>query len=249
MIPMLLQDLVGAAYLPPWWDQFWVGCATGCLLALAAGYIALRLRPHSLAPAVPPEPATASISETVTCGPVVEMTEATRERPGALIVRLQELCTEFELATQDVQRYSGTSEALIQGWQQLCSDIIRRVLPVLENLEPYLEEADAPGADIAQMAYGRLITELVTIGVTQIMPARGDAFNVKLHLAAGGSHGLPPYRISQVITPGYLFRPRVQGAGEIVLKPAEVVLESADITIAPMAESLPQTAASIADEA
>ena len=137
------------------------------------GYVALRLRPHGSPSSASAGTVATTVSDETICEPATPVVDTPREGPGALIVRLQELCTEFELATQEVQRYSGTSESLIQGWQQLCSDIIRRVLPVLENLEPYLEE-DSPGADIAQMAYGRLITELVTVGVTQIMPSRGD---------------------------------------------------------------------------
>lgn len=154
--------------------------------------------------------------------PVVEMNEG----PGQLLVRFQSLHNEFDQATKELQRYNGSREVQLQGWQQLSSDIIRRILPVLDNLEPYLDDTDSTASDVAQLAYGRLLTELVTIGVTQIIPTPGEPFDGKYHVLGPDSVGYPPYRVKSVMLPGYRFSPRIPGASEIVLKPAEVIVET-----------------------
>lgn len=148
------------------------------------------------------------------------------EGPGQLLVRFQSLDKELEQATKELQRYTGSREVQLQGWQQLSSDIIRRILPVLDNLEPYLDDSDSTASDVAQLAYGRLLTELVTIGVTQIIPSPGEPFDGRYHMLGPDSMGYPPYRIKTVMLPGYRFSPRIPGASEIVLKPAEVIVES-----------------------
>ena len=148
------------------------------------------------------------------------------EGPGQLLVRFQTLHQEFDQATKELQRYNGSREVQLQGWQQLSSDVIRRILPVLDNLEPYLDDTDSTASDVAQLAYGRLLTELVTIGVTQIIPSPGESFDGKYHVLGPDSEGYPPYRIKSVVLPGYRFQPRIPGASEIVLKPAEVIVES-----------------------
>jgi len=152
--------------------------------------------------------------------------EITYEGPGQLLVRFQTLQQDFEQATKELQRFNGFREIQLQGWQQLSADVIRRILPVLANLEPYLEDTDSQAAAVAQLAYGRLLTELVTIGVTQIVPSPGETFDGKYHLLGPDSEGYPPYRIKSVVQPGYRFEPRIPGASEIVLKPAEVIVET-----------------------
>jgi len=159
------------------------------------------------------------------------------EGPGQLLVRFQTLSKDFEQATKELHRYNGSREIQLQGWQQLSADVIRRILPVLDNLEPYLDDTDSSAAVVAQLAYGRLLTELVTIGVTQIIPVSGEPFDGNYHLLGVESKGYPPYRIKSVVQPGYRFQPRIPGASEIVLKPAEVVVES---EIEPAAEELPE---------
>ena len=185
-----------------------------------------RRQPVALPQAVPEEPAPVEAPG----GKVEEADTPPNEGPGQLLVRLQTLNKDFEQATRDLQRYNGSREVQLQGWQQLSSDIIRRILPVLDNLEPYLNDSDSAAADVARLAYGRLLTELVTIGVTQIIPTLGQPFNGKYHLLGPDSTGYPPYRIKTVVSPGYRFQPRVSGATEIVLKPAEVIVES-DIVV------------------
>ena len=149
------------------------------------------------------------------------------EGPGQLLIRYYSLVKELEETTKELQKFSGTREVQLQGWQQLSSDIIRRILPVLDNLEPYLDEPDSEATMVAQLAYGRLMTELVTVGVSQIIPAPGEPFNGKYHALSPESTGYPPFRIKSVVSPGFRFQPRITGATEIVLKPAEVIVESA----------------------
>lgn len=152
--------------------------------------------------------------------------EQLAEGPGQLFVRFQQVNKDLDLVTRDLQRFNGSREVQLQGWQQLTSDIIRRILPVLDNLEPYLDDADSAASDVAQLAYGRLLTELVTVGVTQIIPTPGEHFDAKYHLLSPDSTGYPPYQVRLVVSPGYRFQPRVSGAMEIVLKPAEVIVET-----------------------
>ena len=156
----------------------------------------------------------------------VEEAAPVAEGPGHLLVRFQALGKDFEQATKDLQRYNGSREVQLQGWQQLSADIIRRILPVLDNLEPYLQDTDGVASEVAQVAHGRLMTELATLGVTRIVPSPGEPFNGKYHQSRSTSSGYPPYRIKAVASPGYLFTPRVAGAVEVVVKPAEVIVES-----------------------
>lgn len=157
-----------------------------------------------------------------------EKAPAAPEGPGQVLVRFQALARELEAATKDLQRYNGTREVQLQGWQQMSADIIRRIMPVLENLEPFLNDENDAVAEVAQLAHGRLLTELVTLGVTQIIPTPGDDFDGRCHQLNAHSTGYPPYRVKRVVAPGYRFQPRITGAAEIVVKPAEVIVESAD---------------------
>jgi molecular chaperone GrpE (heat shock protein) len=194
---------------------------TAVFIAAALGFFLWwRFRRYAGMPPAPP----AEVNE-----PTMEddMPETPlNEGPGQLLVRFQTLHQDLEHATQDLQRFNGSREIQLQGWQQLSADVIRRILPVLENLEPYLEDTDSTAADVAQLAYGRLLTELVTIGVTQIIPLPGESFDGRYHVLGTDSVGYPPYRITSVAQPGYRFQPRIPGASEIVLKPAEVIVES-----------------------
>jgi molecular chaperone GrpE (heat shock protein) len=153
--------------------------------------------------------------------PAVE--PAIADGPGPMLVRLQECWQELQQTTQELQRFSGQREVQLQAWQRMASDILRRTIPVLENLEPYLEDDDVRVAEVAQVAYGRLVTELATVGVSQIIPHAGDAFDWRYHQLAPESTGLPPYEITRVLSTGYRFMPRIPAETEQVLKPAEVI--------------------------
>ena len=139
---------------------------------------------------------------------------------------LTELCQEFDDAAQDVRQYTGMREAQIQSWQRLCSDILRRMLPVLENIEPFLADEDERVSGLAQVIRGRFLTELTTIGVRLITPEPGEPFNASYHQLHPDTDGLPPYQVKAVAAPGFLFHPRVAGANDVVLKPAEVIAET-----------------------
>ncbi len=148
------------------------------------------------------------------------------EGPGAILAHLNELYQEFSLTAQDVRDYTGLREAQIQDWQRLCTEILRRMLPVLENLEPYLADADEQVAGLAQVVHGRLLTELMTVGVRVIAPVPGEPFNPGCHQLHPETTEMPPYQVKTLVAPGYLFRARVSGSNEVVLKPAEVIAET-----------------------
>lgn len=152
--------------------------------------------------------------------------EPALEGAGHILVRLTELCQEFTLASQDVRQYSGTREMQIQGWQRLCADILRRTLPVLENIEPYLADENPEVSELAHLVHGRLMTELMTVGVRLITPEPGEPFNAVYHQLHPDTSGLPPYQVQAVVSPGFMFRSRVSGASEVVLKPADVIAET-----------------------
>jgi len=207
------------------WDEYAVLPVTVVSVAVALGlFLWWHIRRSARVPLPPPaeEAAPLAVEESEPEAP----DSPPAEGPGQLLVRFQSLNNDFEQATKELQRYNGSREVQLQGWQQLSSDIIRRILPVLDNLEPYLDDSDSSVSDVAQLAYGRLLTELVTIGVTQIIPSPGEPFNGKYHVLGPDSMGYPPYQIKSVVQPGYRFQPRIPGASEIVLKPAEVIVES-----------------------
>lgn len=142
---------------------------------------------------------------------------------GALLARLQALHNDLDAMTQGVQRYSSQREVQLQQWQLLCQEIVRRLLPVLDNLSPYLADEDERVAEVAQLAYTRMVTELSTIGVTQIVPQVGEPFDGRYHQLSPESTGVPPYQVAQVCAVGFRLLPRVNGASETVLRPAEVI--------------------------
>ncbi len=191
-------------------------------LVIATGifwwWLVQRLAAMTPPPADPPAPPDAPAEE----APLPE-------GPGPLLVRFQELSRALEQTTKDLQRFNGAREVQLQGWQQICHDVIRRILPVLDNLQPYLDDENETVAAVAQLAHGRLLTELATVGVTRILPAPGEPFDGRYHQLGPETTGYPPYRITAVVSPGYLFTPRVPGAAEMVLKPAEVVAASCPV--------------------
>ncbi|MHB9026513.1 MAG: nucleotide exchange factor GrpE [Armatimonadota bacterium] len=173
----------------------------------------------------------------------LERDEATVDGPGPMLAKLQECWQELRETTQHLQKFTGRREVQLQAWQRIAPDILRRIVPVLENLEPFLEDDDARVAEVAQVAYGRLITELATMGVTQIIPHAGEAFDWHIHQLAPESTGLPPYQISRVVSYGYRFAPCIPGETDVVLKPADVVAEGlGEETPAPSADSTAATA-------
>jgi molecular chaperone GrpE (heat shock protein) len=197
-----------------------------CAIALAGvvvGLLARHRRPDApVAPVPEPEPVPEPIVDEVVPD------EPTPDVPGPILASLQTLNDDLALTTQRVQRYSSQREVQLQQWQRITAEVLRRVIPVLENLEPYLDDANPEVAELAQLTYGRLQTELATVGVTRIAPEPGDTVEWRLHQLDPASDGTPPYAITRLVSAGYLFQPRVSGAQEIVLKPAEVVATSAD---------------------
>jgi len=231
--------------IDPWWAAFLVGWVTASVI-IGGGAFILRWRQLSLAARgaehLPVEAAVTPIEEApVTDEPVDALPEPEApsvEGPGPLFQRFKALQAEFELAVKEMQRLNGTREAQLQGYQILSTDIVRRVLPVLENLQPYLDDEDSALADVAQMASGRLMTELVTVGVTRFVPEIGEPFDARSHLLLARDDGAPPYRVRTVVAPGYRFRPRVPGANEVMLKPAEVTVEGTVEEITAPAEAI-----------
>ena len=218
--------------ISPWWAAFLAGWVAASVFIGVGAFFLYRRQLPSTPPAVsqPAEEAETPAEDTAEMDmPMVEAelpeSEPPREGPGPLFIRFKALQTEFDQAVKEMQRFNGAREVQLQGWQTLCTDVIRRVLPVLENLQPYLEDEDGTLADVAQMASGRLLTELITVGVTRFTPLPGDPFDARYHQLLANSGGTPPYRVRTVVAPGYLFRPRVPGAGEVVLKVAEVMVE------------------------
>ena len=216
-VPLACFALIVPADAP--WASFICGCVLGGLLIGGGVAMGLRRRPpaSALAPPMPDDRPEAVVVDGAEIPP-----EADAGGPGSLYMRMKALQDELDATIKEMQRYNGMREAQMQGWQQLNSDIVRRVLPTLENLRPFLDDEDARVADVASMAYGRLSTELVTVGVTPITPRPGEAFDAKYHTVLERALGTPPYRITAVVAPGYLFRPRVPGAGDVVILPAEV---------------------------
>jgi molecular chaperone GrpE (heat shock protein) len=174
-----------------------------------------------------------------------------QEAPGPVLARLAELGVGYRQATEDIRRYSNQREVQIQHWQRLCLDVVRRVLPVLENLKPYLADEDERVAEVAAIAYNRLMTELATVGVRPVAPQPGEVFDWKYHQLDEKSSGSPPYTIVEVVTPGYIFAPPISGAAEMVLSPAEVIargVEEPAATLADPAEESAGAAAALDDE-
>jgi molecular chaperone GrpE (heat shock protein) len=171
------------------------------------------------------------------------------EGPGPLLTRLQALTGEAQSLTEAVGRYSGTREVQVQQWQRTCADVLRRLVPVLDNLEPYLSD-DTPGtAEVAQVTYHRLQTELATVGVVQIQPQAGEPVIWQHHQLAGESVGAPPFVVTAVVEVGYLFTPRIAGAAPVVLRPATVIGRGSEETAERAADTVASAAVTPEDPA
>ncbi len=195
------------------------GIVIGALaVLLVIGVVVTRRRVPPVVPAPPAAPPVADDAP----APADDVAPAIPGGPGPLVVRLQDLCAEFTLTTQDVAHYGHQREVQLQQWQRTCVETLRRMLPVLDNLEPYLDDAEPQVAEVAQLAHGRLRTELASLGVKPIHPQPGEPFDGTYHQLDPDVTGLPPYTIVETVVEGYLFTPRAGGIGEIVLRPAEV---------------------------
>ena len=114
-------------------------------------------------------------------------------------------------------------EAYLYGHQNL----VKELLPTVDNLERAIEHARGEGADLEGLLQGvelvlrELQSVLARVGVAQI-EAEGKPFDPALHEAMGAqpSADVPPNTVTQVFQKGYRLRERM-------LRPARVMISSA----------------------
>jgi molecular chaperone GrpE len=146
---------------------------------------------------------------------------ALQQEVAALQDRLLRLQADFENFRKRTLR--EREEAYLYGHQNL----VKELLPTVDNLERAIEHARGEGADLEGLLQGvelvlrELQSVLARSGVAQI-EAEGKPFDPALHEAMGAqpTADVPPNTVTQVFQKGYRLRERM-------LRPARVMISSA----------------------
>jgi molecular chaperone GrpE len=145
---------------------------------------------------------------------------ALQQEVAALQDRLLRLQADFENFRKRTLR--EREEAYLYGHQNL----VKELLPTVDNLERAIEHARGEGADLEGLLQGvelvlrELQSVLARSGVAQI-EAEGKPFDPALHEAMGAqpTADVPPNTVTQVFQKGYRLRERM-------LRPARVMISS-----------------------
>jgi molecular chaperone GrpE len=145
---------------------------------------------------------------------------ALQQEVAALQDRLLRLQADFENFRKRTLR--EREEAYLYGHQNL----VKELLPTVDNLERAIEHARGEGADLEGLLQGvelvlrELQSVLARSGVAQI-EAEGKPFDPALHEAMGAqpTADVPPNTVTQVFQKGYRLRDRM-------LRPARVMISS-----------------------
>lgn len=179
----------------------------------------------------PPEAAkTVPIEETAAAPPMIEQLAAVSAERDQLKDQMLRLRADFDNYRK---RTARESERLRKT---AAEDLIRDLLPVVDNLERALSHAGEPAEALAQgveMVLKQLCDILAARGVEPI-PAEGAPFDPNVHEAL--SHQASDRHPADAVMTEWMRGYRI---GETVLRPAKVVVSSGPAEAVPAGEELP----------
>ncbi len=141
---------------------------------------------------------------------------------------LRHLAKNLQQEAQSLEKslldYGDDREEKIRRWRAVSFEVAKRAVNVLKSC---WIERDEP---LGQMIYDELVSSLRPMGVEEICPKLGEVIEAsdhKFHIRS--KNGEPPYKVTQVIYPGYYFRPRLSAVrdpkDETLLEPAHLEVE------------------------
>lgn len=129
---------------------------------------------------------------------------------------------EMEAAQRQMWEYGIEKEEKGKRWQLACIAVAGKSVAALQSCY-LLSETDKTAKDI----YAEMLSSLKTVGVIEIKPKEGEAWNpADMKFRVRNKTGNAPYRISKLVYPGYKFMPNLNEAAkaesELVLEPAYI---------------------------
>jgi hypothetical protein len=185
---------------------------TLCCLVLA--FLLLRSRKKTAAPRAAPPEAEPAAAEPQAPPAMRELRESMR--------KLREQAEGLE---RGVLEYGNPLEQKAQRWRSACHDTARRAVAAMKSC--WLMREDNPETGVI---YNELLANLGAVGLSEIAPRAGETVdNGDLRYLLCEKRGAPPYKVVKVLTPGFLFSPRMpwpkEPADEVILAPAELEVE------------------------
>ena len=148
---------------------------------------------------------------------------------GDLRSRLSRVQEEIQAAQEQVWAYGTGEEEKGRLWRIACTTIAAKAADVLQSC--WLGREQDPSA---AAIYDELLVGLKSVGLEDIKPSLGQEVQEDdRHYRIKHKEGLPPYRVSRLVCPGYSFKlasDRTGNAQRILIEPAkiEVIGENSD---------------------
>ena len=136
---------------------------------------------------------------------------------------------ELQKTEKQIWDYGVNEEERTKRWRINCTAMAAKAAGVLQSCW------QGQGQDAtARAIYHELLTSLGTVGIEEINPNKGDIIEENdQRYRINKKDGLPPYRITTVLYPGYYYRSPLEKSssneGKILLEPAVVEVENTGI--------------------
>lgn len=125
-------------------------------------------------------------------------------------------------AEKQVWDYGTSEETKSQAWRIACTSIAGKAVSVLQSCW-YEREKDST----SQAIYDELLVGLKSVGLVEIKPTIGQEVdeNDNRYRIENRTMVPPPYQVSKLLCPSYIFKPnsgRAEGFKDIILEPAQI---------------------------
>lgn len=139
---------------------------------------------------------------------------------GDLRSRLSRVQEDVQAAQDQLWAYGSDEEEKSRRWRLACIAVAGKAVSALQSC--WLERGQTTSA---QSVYDELLLSLKSVGVEEIVPGLGGTVQENdRRYRIRKKEGCAPYKVSQVLYPGYNFRPRLGKSSEsqdgILLEPA-----------------------------
>jgi len=148
-----------------------------------------------------------------------------REPRGTTLGDLRSLLSKAQEEIQEAQKqvwiYGTGEEEKTRRWRMACTTVASKAADALQSCWLGREKDSTANA-----IYDELLTGLKSVGLEEIKPSVGQEVEENdSRYRINHKEGVPPYKLSRLVCPGYYFRlgPSRTGNGEqILIQPAQV---------------------------
>ena len=149
---------------------------------------------------------------------------------GDLRRSISSIQQELQKTEKQIWDYGVSEEDRGRRWRTTCCNVAAKAAGVLQSCWQGQKEDTT-----ARAIYHELLTSLGTVGIEEINPNPGDIIEENdQRYRINKRDGLPPYRITTVLYPGYYFRSPLEkpssNEGKILLEPAVVDVEKSGLS-------------------